>query len=39
MSGGAAGAVGGLGKGVVGLFAKPLSGMAGLANKVTTDDH
>jgi hypothetical protein len=35
MSGGAAGAVGGLGKGVVGLFAKPLSGMAGLANKVT----
>lgn len=29
-----AGAVVGLGKGVIGLFAKPLSGMAGLASKV-----
>jgi len=34
-SGGAAGAMVGLGKGVVGLLAKPLSGVAGMASKVT----
>jgi hypothetical protein len=35
MEGGAAGAVKGVGLGIAGAFAKPLSGLAGMASKVT----